>query len=128
MHPTPTLPLTASRLAPLLRPINAFLAAESAGGIILLACAVAALAWANSPWGDSYAHFWHAKLAVAFGGRSFAMSLEHWVNDGLMVIFFLLVGLEIKRELLIGELASLRRATLPIAAATGRIARRADAS
>ena len=108
-----------SRLTPLLQPVQAFLAAESAGGIVLLASALAALLWANSPWAHSYAHVWHAKLTIAVGERAFAMSLEHWVNDGLMVLFFLLVGLEIKRELLIGELASLRRAALPIAAAIG---------
>jgi NhaA family Na+:H+ antiporter len=114
-----SLPLTPSRLAPLLRPISAFLSAESASGILLLASAVAALVWANSPWGHSYHDFWHAKLAVEVAGAGHAMSLEHWVNDGLMVIFFLLVGLEIKRELLIGELASARRASLPVAAAIG---------
>src|SRR5687767_13974979 len=118
---TPSPPAAAARspLAPLLQPVQAFLAAESAGGIVLLVFAVAALSWANSPWGDTYQHFWHAKLSVDFAGHAFAMSLEHWVNDGLMVIFFLLVGLEIKRELLMGELASIRRATLPIAAAVG---------
>jgi NhaA family Na+:H+ antiporter len=99
--------------------VHAFLSAESAGGILLMASAVAALAWANSPWGDGYQRLWHAKLAVSIAGHSFAMSLEHWVNDGLMVLFFLLVGLEIKRELLFGELASVHRATLPIAAAVG---------
>jgi len=112
-------PLRPSRLAPLLQPLQAFLAAESAGGILLMGCALVALVWANSPWGDSYQHFWHAELSVAFAGRALEMSLEHWVNDGLMVIFFLLVGLEIKREVLIGELASLRRAVLPMAAAIG---------
>src|SRR5688572_30153143 len=117
--PIPPAAASRSRLGPLLQPVHAFLAAESAGGIVLLVFAVAALVWANSPWGDSYQHFWHAKLSVEFAGHAHAMSLEHWVNDGLMVIFFLLVGLEIKRELLIGELASLRRATLPIAAAIG---------
>lgn len=85
----------------------------------MMACALIALAWANSPAGDSYPHFWHSKLSLGFADKVLAMSLEHWVNDGLMVIFFLLVGLEIKRELLIGELATLRSATLPIAAAIG---------
>ncbi len=108
-----------SRLAPVLRPAHAFLRAESAGGILLLASAVAALAWANSPWGQSYHDFWHTKLSVGTAGLSHAMSLEHWVNDGLMVAFFLLVGLEIKREVLFGELTSLRRASLPFAAAVG---------
>ena len=108
-----------SRLAPVLRPVQAFLSAKSAGGILLLASALAALAWANSPWGQSYHDFWHAKLSVGTARFSHAMSLEHWVNDGLMVVFFLLVGLEIKRELLLGELASVRRASLPVAAAIG---------
>jgi NhaA family Na+:H+ antiporter len=112
-------PIRSSRLRALLDPAQAFLSAESSGGIVLLVFTIAALAWANSPWGDSYPHFWHTKLSITFGDYTHAMSLEHWVNDGLMVIFFLLVGLEIKRELLIGELASLRRATLPIAAAIG---------
>ena len=108
-----------SRLAPALRPIHAFIRAESAGGIVLLASAVAALVWANSPWGQTYHDFWHTKLSVGTAQFSHAMSLEHWVNDGLMVIFFLLVGLEIKREVLFGELTSLRRASLPFAAAVG---------
>ena len=117
---SPTLPRAASPLDPLLRPVAAFLSAESAGGVLLMAAAAAALAWANSPWGDAYRHLWHAKLSVGVDGwASHSMSVEHWVNDGLMVVFFLLVGLEIKRELLFGELASVRRATLPIAAAVG---------
>jgi len=118
MNPA-SIPVRPSRLAPLVRPINAFLSAESAGGIMLMVSALVALVWANSPWRDSYQHVWHAVLSVSVAGYSRAMSLEHWVNDGLMVVFFLLVGLEIKRELLIGELASLRRAALPIAAAIG---------
>lgn len=117
-----SIPLRRSRLAPLLHPIHAFLAAESAGGIILIISALTALAWANSPWAQGYHDFWHAKLSIAAGGFTHAMSLAHWVNDGLMVIFFLLVGLEIKREILIGELASPRRAALPIAGAIGGMA------
>ena len=108
-----------SRLAPLLRPVHAFLAAESAGGVVLIASTVAALVWANSPWAQGYFDFWHTKLAVSFGGSTLALSLQHWVNDGLMAVFFLMVGLEIKRELLVGELASPRRAALPLAAAVG---------
>jgi NhaA family Na+:H+ antiporter len=114
-----TLAITPSRLEPLLRPLGEFLAAESAGGILLIVSAVVALAWANSPWEYHYEHIWHTMAGVRLGGRPYAMSLEHWVNDGLMVIFFLLVGLEIKRELLIGELTSVRRASLPVAAAIG---------
>ena len=117
-QPAP-LPLSPSKLEPLLRPVHAFLSAESAGGILLMVAAVAALAWANSPWGQSYQDLWHAKFSVGTDRWSYGMSLGHWVNDGLMVLFFLLVGLEIKRELLLGELASLRHASLPIAAAVG---------
>lgn len=116
---TESVPLTPSRLAPLLRPINAFLSAESAGGFLLLAATIAALVWANSPWGHSYHEFWQTKVSVGAAGLAFSLSLEHWVNDGLMVIFFILVGLEIKRELLVGELASFRRASLPVVAAIG---------
>ena len=119
MDPAASSPFRPSRLAPVLRPVHAFLRAESAGGILLLASAVAALVWANSPWGQSYHDFWHTEFTVGTEQFHRAMSLEHWVNDGLMVIFFLLVGLEIKREVLFGELTSLRRASLPFAAAVG---------
>jgi Na+:H+ antiporter, NhaA family len=112
-------PLQPSRIAPLVRPIQAFLSAETAGGIMLVLSAAIALAWANSPWGDAYQHFWHTPVAIGFGEHALTMSLEHWVNDGLMVIFFLLVGLEIKREVVVGELASPRKAAMPIAAAIG---------
>jgi NhaA family Na+:H+ antiporter len=119
-HPhTPAVPLRPSKLEPLVRPLHAFLSAESAGGIVLIVAALAALAWANSPWGASYDHLLHTKLSLSVGGHELSMSLQHWVNDGLMAIFFLLVGLEIKREFLMGELASPRRAALPIAAAIG---------
>src|SRR5687768_10549163 len=112
-------PIARSRLAPLLRPLHAFLVAESSGGILLMVSAVAALVWANSPWGDAYRDLWHAKVTLGVGDFKHVMSVEHWVNDGLMAVFFLLVGLEIKRELLVGELASVRRASLPVAAAVG---------
>src|SRR6478672_5646117 len=90
--PTPSLPAVRSKLEPLLRPLHAFLSAESAGGIVLMAAAVAALAWANSPWDHAYHAFWRTKLGVGAGAWSFAMTLQHWVNDALMVVFFLLVG------------------------------------
>ena len=118
MNRTPV-PLTQSRLTRLLPPVNAFFATESAGGIVLLLSAITALVWANSPWSHSYYELWHTQLSVGTGKFSHSMSFQHWVNDGLMVVFFLLVGLEIKRELLIGELASRRRAALPVAAAVG---------
>ncbi len=103
----------------LMTPIQAFMRIEAAGGILLLACTVAALAWANSPWGDSYDHFWHTACTIGFGDLTLEMSLAHFVNDGLMAVFFFVVGLEIKRELIAGELASFRKAAVPIAAALG---------
>src|SRR4026207_587949 len=96
-----------------------FIHSEVAGSVVLLVCTVAALLWANSPWADTYHHLAHIEIAVAVGGSIFALSLQHWVNDGLMVVFFFVVGLEIKRELSVGHLASVRRATLPVAGAGG---------
>lgn len=92
---------------------------EASGGVILLICAIIALLWANSPFAASYYHFWETELAITIGGLSFSHHLIEWVNDGLMVIFFLVVGLEIKRQLTTGELSRPRRAALPLAAALG---------
>jgi NhaA family Na+:H+ antiporter len=78
-----------------------------------------ALAWANSPWAASYEHLWETNLTLGFGGWVAHTTLHHLINDGLMAVFFFLVGLEIKREMLAGELASVRQASLPIAAAAG---------
>ena len=102
-----------------LRPFHEFAAAESAGGIVLLVCTAVALGWANSPWSASYFSLWERQLSVGFEGAQLDKTLHHWINDGLMVVFFFLVGLEIKREMRVGELASLRQAMLPIAAAIG---------
>ena len=102
-----------------LAPFARFFRTEAASGILLLACAVVALAWANSQWADAYFHLWEIQVAVGIGGRGLTMSLHHWINDGLMVVFFFVVGLEVKRELLVGELASRQRAALPVAAAAG---------
>jgi NhaA family Na+:H+ antiporter len=92
---------------------------QASGGILLLAATVLALIWANSAWGHGYFELWETYLKIELGNLALKESLLHWVNDGLMVIFFFLVGLEIKREILVGELASLRKATLPLAAAVG---------
>jgi NhaA family Na+:H+ antiporter len=92
---------------------------QASGGILLLAATVLALLWANSAWGHSYSELWETYLKIELGTLALKESLLHWVNDGLMVIFFFLVGLEIKREVLVGELASLRRAALPLMAAVG---------
>ena len=84
-----------------------------------MAAAVVALVWANSPFAASYVSLWDTRLTIGIGDLTFSMTLLHWINDGLMAVFFFVVGLEIKREVLVGELASVRRATLPIAAAVG---------
>jgi NhaA family Na+:H+ antiporter len=96
-----------------------FVHSEVTGSILLLACAVVALVWANSPWAASYFDFLHTYVGVSWGDASFHLSLHHWINDGLMVIFFFVVGLEVKRELVVGELSSFRKASLPVAAAVG---------
>jgi NhaA family Na+:H+ antiporter len=92
---------------------------QASGGILLLAAAALALLWANSIWGEDYFGLLDTYLKIELGTLSLKESLLHWVNDGLMVIFFFLVGLEIKREILVGELASPRRAALPLVAAIG---------
>jgi NhaA family Na+:H+ antiporter len=104
----------------ILRPLGRFLHTEAAGGVVLLLCAAAALAVANSPWAKPYHDFWHhTHLYVGVGRFGLDKPLEWWVNDVLMVLFFFVVGLEIKRELVAGELRDPRKAALPAAAALG---------
>jgi len=98
-----------------------FLRDEAAGGIVLVACALVAVVWANSPVSDSYAGFWGQYLTVGWGPAAITEDLQHWVNDGLMAVFFFVVGLEIKRELAVGELRDPRAAALPAAAAVGGV-------
>ena len=101
------------------RPIREFLRVEAAGSVLLLVAAVVALIWANSPAASSYDAFWHTPIGLDIGGFSIEESLQHWVNDALMVIFFFVVGLEIKYELVNGDLRDPRTAALPIVAAIG---------
>ena len=103
----------------LLRPVSAFLGIEAISGVFLLLCALVALLIANSPWGHDYDHFLHTPIGFSFGEHSFHLSLLHWINDGLMTIFFFVVGLEIKREVIVGELRDWRTALLPVMAALG---------
>ena len=104
----------------MLRPAQAFIREESISGLALIAAAILALVWANLPFGDdTYGRFWHATMSIDLVVVEIDQALQHWVNDGLMAIFFFVVGLEIKRELLVGELAGRARATLPAVAALG---------
>ncbi|MFF8101550.1 Na+/H+ antiporter NhaA [Streptomyces sp. NPDC016640] len=102
-------------------PLRAFLHAESAGGIVLVIAAASALVWANSPAADGYAQFWQQKVTLGGGQARVSHDLRHWVNDGLMVLFFFVIGLEIKRELVVGELRDRRAAALPALAAVGGV-------
>ena len=106
---------------PLVRPFTEFFRREAAGGIVLMFSAVLALVLANITWGPAryFPAVWDEHLRLSFNGLVLDKSLLHWINDGLMTVFFLIVGLEIKREVLDGELSSLRQAALPIAGAVG---------
>ena len=100
--------------------ISRFINEEAYGGILLIIATIAALYWANSSFYDSYNHVWHEyKVGFVWGDIDMVASLHHWINDGLMALFFFVVGLEIKREVMGGELSSLKKASLPIAAAVG---------
>ena len=100
-------------------PVRDFLATESGGAVCLLGATVVALLWANSPWPDSYESVWSTELSIRLGGEGIALDLRQWVNEGLMTFYFLVVGLEAKRELDIGALRERRRLELPLAAALG---------
>ena len=104
-----------------LDPLAEFLHEESVGGVALLVATVAALVWANAIGEGSYTSFWETGLTLGFGSLSLDEDLRHWVNDGLMVIFFFVVGLEIKRELAVGRLSDRKAALLPVIAAVGGV-------
>ena len=102
------------------RPVLRFIDREVASGVLLLVATAAALLWANSPWGASYESFWHTDIEIVVGSWHFPhMSVGHFVNDGLMALFFFVVGLEIKRELVTGQLNTIRAAALPAIGAVG---------
>jgi NhaA family Na+:H+ antiporter len=102
-----------------LAPVERFLAIEASSGILLLLVAFVALAWANSRWRDAYEALWHTRAGIRLGSIAFERDLHFWINDGVMTIFFFVVGLEIRREIHRGELSDLRRAALPLTAALG---------
>jgi len=96
-----------------------FFRTETVGGSVLLLFGIAALVLANSPLAEAYERLWQIRLTFGITEHSLSLTLHQWINDGLMAVFFLLVGLEIKRELIVGELASVRKAAVPIAGAIG---------
>lgn len=98
---------------------NRFFHSEVSGSVVLMACTIIALAWANSPWSQTYFDLAHTKVGFSWGDTSLYLSLQHWINDALMAIFFFVVGLEVKREIAIGQLSTLRKAALPVSAAIG---------
>ena len=101
------------------QPINRFLHIEASGGMLLVAAAVIAIVWANSPWSASYDTLWHTEFTLDLGGHAITEDLRHWINDGLMTLFFFVIGLEIKQELVSGQLTTLRSAAIPAAGAVG---------
>ena len=107
---------------PEVTPLRRFLGWEAAAAALLLGGTLLALAWANSPWGQSYDSFWHTELALRLGGDELSLDLRHWVNDGLMVFFFFVVGLELRRELEMGGLTNAQRATVPLVASVAGLA------
>ncbi|MEJ2614628.1 MAG: Na+/H+ antiporter NhaA [Ignavibacteriaceae bacterium] len=110
---------TSPPISKIMKPFQEFIQTEASGGILLLICTLFALIWANSSFSEAYFHIWHTKISIFISGTGLEYSLHHWINDGLMAIFFFVVGLEIKRELLVGELSSFKKASLPVAAALG---------
>jgi Na+/H+ antiporter NhaA len=102
-------------------PVRSFLSTETGGAAVMLAAAIAALVWANSPWWHSYERVWTTTLAIRIGHAGIATDLRHWINEGLMTLFFLVVGLEAKRQLDLGELRERRRLAIPVVAALGGI-------
>jgi Na+:H+ antiporter, NhaA family len=118
-EPLPSAQLVAEKV---FSALERFLHVEAVGGVVLLLAAAAALIWANSPASESYQQFWNAPLTIGLGGSVLAQPLHFWINDALMTVFFLVVGMEIRREIYEGALSSLRLAALPLAAAIGGVA------
>src|SRR5690606_31070209 len=103
----------------LARPVRVFAATEVGSALILLVAALAALLWANSPWGWTYEEFWTTDLSIRLADAELSHSLRDWINDGLMAFFFFVVALEIRREFDMGELRDRRRVAVPVLAALG---------
>jgi NhaA family Na+:H+ antiporter len=103
----------------LLTPLEEFIHRQTTSGVLLMICAVIALFIANGPLREEYEHFLHTPIGVNFGSAAFSLSIHHWINEALMALFFFIMGLELKRELMVGELSSPKQALLPIMAAIG---------
>lgn len=99
--------------------LRRFIKTEAGSAGLLVAAALVALVWANSPWSESYVDLWHTTIEVAVGSGGLSMDLHHWINDGLMVVFFFVIGLEVRREFSVGELTDRRRLTVPVVAGLG---------
>jgi Na+/H+ antiporter NhaA len=100
-------------------PVRDFMSTETGSAVVLLVATIVALLWANAPWSSSYESVWTTKLVIRVGGSGISLDLRHWVNEGLMTFFFLVVGLEAKREIDLGELRERRRLAIPVVAAIG---------
>lgn len=103
----------------LLKPVHRFIQQEFTGGIVLFVSVVLALIWANLPFSESYHHLWETELSISLGDGAFKHPLHAWINDGLMALFFFVIGLELKREFMAGELSTVKKASLPLGAALG---------
>ena len=111
--------MASSSLDKVLKPIERYLHNESTGGILLLVSALIAIVWANSAWSESYVHLWENEVSLKIGQYTLGNTLHHWINDGLMAMFFFVVGLELKREIIAGELSDIKKAMLPMSSAIG---------
>jgi Na+/H+ antiporter NhaA len=106
-------------LGQLSEPLRRFLATESGSALLMVSATVVALLWANSPWSDAYEALWATEGSVVLGDVGLQMDLAHWINDGLMAVFFFVIGLEVRRDLAVGELTDRRRVVLPVLAGIG---------
>jgi Na+:H+ antiporter, NhaA family len=111
--------MTKSPIEQIFKPVSKFIHQEFTSGIILFVCVIIAIVWVNSPWADYYHHVWDTKLSIGFSDFNFNQPLHVWINDGLMAIFFFVIGLELKREFMAGELSTIKKASLPMMAALG---------
>jgi NhaA family Na+:H+ antiporter len=100
-------------------PLNRFISNSTTSGIVLFSAAALALGLSNSPWSEEFQQLWKHHVSIGYDEYILSKDLQHWINDGLMALFFFVVGLELKREIIAGELSSLKKAALPVAAAIG---------